>query len=103
MLRRNGKIILGVLGASAVLGVGVAAADPPSWAGADGPQVTRVATATTTRAGDRMQLRARDGTGMRHDRDQTRLHQRLHDGTGPRHQQQADRTGNRGADCPYRS
>jgi hypothetical protein len=100
--RRNVKIILGTLAVSAVLGVGVAAAaTQPSSAVGNGPQVTNVATGT--RAADQRPIRARDGTGPRHDQMQSRMGQRLRDGTGPRHDQRSAQNGNRGADCPYRS
>ena len=102
MGKRSVKIILGVLAVTAVLGVGVAAAaTQPSWAGGSGPQVTNVANGVRT--GDQLRVRARDGTGPRHDQMHSRLQQRLRDGTGPRHGQQAAPNGNRGADCPYRS
>jgi hypothetical protein len=102
MRKRSVKIILGVLAVTAVLGVGVAAAaTQPSWTGGNGPQVTKVLNGVRT--GDQVRLRARDGTGPRHDQMQSRMQQRLRDGTGPRHGQQSAPNGNRGADCPYRS
>lgn len=102
MRKRSVKIILGTLAVSAVLGAGVAvAATQPSWAGGSGTQVTNVAAGA--QAGDQLRLRARDGTGPRHDQMQGRAHQQMRDGTGPRHGQQSAQNGNRGADCPYRS
>lgn len=102
MRRRSVRIILATLAVSAVLGVGVAAAaTQSSWAGGNGPQVTKVATGTQT--GDQLRIRARDGTGPRHDQMQSSTQQRLRDGTGQRHEQQSAQNANRGATCPYRS
>ena len=100
--KRSVKIILGTLAVTAVLGVGVAAAATrkPAAAGS-GPQATKVMTGT--RADDQLRIRARDGTGLRHDQMQSRTHQRLRDGIGPRHDQQSAQNANRGANCPYRS
>ncbi len=102
MRKRSVKIILGTLAASAVIGVGVAAAaNPPSWAGGAGPQVSKVANGTRT--GDGVRLRERDGTGPRHEQMQKQMQQRMRDGTGPRHGHQAMGNGTRGASCPYSS
>jgi hypothetical protein len=102
MRRRSVKIILGTLAVSALLGVGVAAAaSQPSSAGANAPQATNVASGART--GDQIRIRARDGTGPRHDQMQSQTHQRLRDGTGPWHGQQPAQNANRAADCPYRS
>ena len=83
MRKRTIKIILAAVAVTAVLGVAVAAAatTQSSWTGGRGAQMTN--TDRTTRNGDRLHLRARDGTG-------------------PRHEQRAAGTGNR-SDCPYRS
>jgi hypothetical protein len=101
MRKRSVKIILGTLAVSVVLGAGVAVAATQPWAGGSGAQVTNVAAGA--QAGDQHRLRARDGTGPRHDQMQGRTHQQLRDGTGPRHGQMSAQNGNRGADCPYRS
>jgi ferric-dicitrate binding protein FerR (iron transport regulator) len=83
MRKRTIKLVLAVVAVIAVLGVGVAVAatNQSSWSGGRGAQMTNAD--RTTRTGDRRHLRARDGTG-------------------PRHEQRAAGTGNR-ADCPYRS
>jgi len=102
MRKRSVKIILGTLAVSALLGVGVAAAaSQPSSASGSAPQATNVASGCCT--GDQLRIRARDGTGPRHDQMQSRTHQRLRDGTGPWHGQQSAQNANRAADCPYRS
>ncbi len=66
MRKRTIKIILAAVAVTAVLGVAVAAAatNQSSWTGGRGAQMTN--TDRTTRNGDRLQLRARDGTGPRH-------------------------------------
>ena len=88
----NTKIIAGTVAVTAVLGAGVAtaaAAGPPNPVAGNGAQATHVARANGTT--DRLQTRARDGTGPRHDqtRTGTQQHLQLRDGTGP--------------NCPYRS
>ena len=63
MRKRTIKIILAAVAVTAVLGVAVAAAatNQSSWTGGRGAQMTN--TDRTTRNGDRLHLRARDGTG----------------------------------------
>ena len=104
MRKRNVRIILAGVAVSAVLGVGVAAAatSQSSWTSGQGAQMTNAA--GTTRNGDGLRMRARDGTGPRHLQTQGAAQQglRARDGTGPRHQQRGAGTGNR-ADCPYRT
>lgn len=104
MRKRTIKIILAAVAVTAVLGVAVAAAatNQSSWTGGRGVQMTN--TDRTTRNGDRLHLRARDGTGLRHSPARAGAGQGVgaRDGTGPRHEQRAAGTGNR-SDCPYRS
>lgn len=104
MRKRNVKIILGTVAVTAVLGVGVAAAatSQSNRSSGQGAQMTNAA--GTTRNGDGLRMRARDGTGPRHSQTQGAARQglRARDGTGPRHQQRAAGTGSR-ADCPYRT
>ena len=66
MRKRNVRIILAGVAVSAVLGVGVAAAatSQSSWTSGQGAQMTNAA--GTTRNGDGLRMRARDGTGPRH-------------------------------------
>jgi hypothetical protein len=103
MRKRNVKIILAAGAVSAVLGVGVAAAatNQSSWSSGQGAQMTNAA--GTAGNGDRLHMRARDGTA-RHSQAQGGARQglRARDGTGPRHEQRAADAGAR-ADCPYRS
>ena len=94
MFRRTTRVAITTAAVVVTLGAGVAvAADAPTCPFGNTPQATQTQTTGTP---TQQQLRKRDGTGPRHAQ---RSQQR--DRQGPA--RAGAGSGNRGADCPYRS